>query len=128
MKTLLASLLTLLVLAGTAWAGPCRAVSTEPADGAREVPASLKQITVTFDQAMKTDGWSFIKLPQMGVFPEVSGNPKFVTSYKCALPVKLKPRTTYAVGFNGVRFKHFKAVASPHAACMPKVIVFTTGE
>lgn len=128
MKNLLAALLALLLLTTTAWAGPCRAIKTDPADGARGVPVSLKQITIWFDEPMKTDGWSFIKLPQMGMFPEVAGDPKFIGPQKCILPVKLTRLTTYAFGINGVRLRHFRAATSPFAACMPKVIVFTTGE
>jgi len=80
--------------------GPPTVVRTEPANFADNVPADLKQISVTFDQQMMNRSWSWTQLDRK-TFPKMVGRPGYDRERKtCTLRVKLKPGTLYFVGIN----------------------------
>lgn len=80
--------------------GPPTVVRTDPANFADNVPADLKQISVTFDQQMMNRSWSWTQLDRK-TFPEMVGRPGYDRERKtCTLRVKLKPGTLYFVGIN----------------------------
>lgn len=80
--------------------GPPTVVRTDPANFADNVPADLKQISVTFDQQMMNRSWSWTQLDRK-TFPKMVGRPRYDRERKtCTLRVKLKPGTLYFVGIN----------------------------
>jgi hypothetical protein len=98
------------VLLALAWSGGAlaeapRVKEARPDDGDRDVNPSLREIRVTFDQAMGA-GFSFTGSGEN--FPEVTGKPKWVSDTTCVLPVKLKPDHEYQLGINSQSFKNFK--------------------
>ena len=107
---------------------PPMVVKTEPANRAKDVDFSLKEIKVTFDRPMNTDGsWSWITYQDLGVYPGYKGSPgpRWEDDGKtCVLPVKLSPDTVYAVGANTFRHTNFRDAAGEIA--VPHVWVFKT--
>ncbi len=98
-------------------------VSTSPEVGAKDVPADLKEITVTFDQDMA------------GGFSWTGGGPNFPPSPEgqkahwrdkrtCVLPVKLQRGQYYRVGINSTSYQNFRSVAGIPAK--PSAMYFTT--
>ena len=127
-RVLRAALLTALVWAGSAssqGADAPRIVSTTPATGATEVDPALTEITVTFDCDM--DGG----MSWTGGGPEFPGaqgkRPHWDTEHKtCALPVELKPNSSYRLGLNSPSYKGFQSVGG--VPLVPVVYSFKTGE
>ena len=72
---------------------------------------------VTFNLPVRGDGYSFVKNPDMGAFPEVTGKAVFPSPTVCRLPVKLKPGTVYAIGINTAGFTNFRLAQAPHPPC-----------
>jgi len=80
--------------------GPPTVVRTEPANFTDNVPADLRQISVTFDQQMMNKSWSWTRLDRR-TFPKMVGRPRYDVERKtCTLGVKLKAGTVYFVGIN----------------------------
>lgn len=87
--------------------GMPKVVSTSPATLSNQVSPDLKEITVTFDQAMMDGSWSWTGGGD--TFPELNGKPHYdATGKMCTLPVKLKPGKTYWVGINSPSHKNFQ--------------------
>jgi hypothetical protein len=63
---------------------------------------------VTFSQPVMSGRYSFITHPDLGEYPEVTGDPFFPDLQTCTLPVKLEPGKTYAIGINGPDHKNFQ--------------------
>jgi len=80
--------------------GPPAVASTTPANFTDNVPADMRQISVTFDQQMMNRSWSWTRLDRR-TFPKMVGRPRYDVERKiCTLGVKLKPGTVYFVGIN----------------------------
>lgn len=107
---------------------PPRVVETEPADGAKDVDFTLREIKVTFDRPMVTEkSWSWIIHQNLGVYPGYRGaaDPHWEDGGKtCVLPVRLSPDTLYAIGANSFRHTGFRAKTGKTA--VPYVWVFKT--
>jgi hypothetical protein len=86
-------------------------VKLEPANDAKDVDPSTKELKVTFDVPMDSGmswtggGDNFPKIPN-GKKPKWSADGK-----TCTLPVSLEPDHDYELGINSVSFKNFRSKA-----------------
>lgn len=117
----------LILLAAPALAQDCQVVATSPAQGA-VVSASTAWVEVTFSLPVRGDGYSFVKNPDMGAFPTVTGKAVFPSPTVCRLPVKLKPGLTYAIGINTAGFSNFRLAQAPHPPCKGYWLKFSTAK
>ncbi len=109
--------------AGGASTGPM-VMRTTPPTLANEVPASLKKITVTFDQPMMDGSWSWTQRDEES-FPKLAGQPSYDSLRKsCSLPVELEPGKVYWVGVNSSQHLTFQTADGVPAK--PYVILFAT--
>jgi hypothetical protein len=98
-------------------------VSTQPANGARDVDPALNEITVTFDQDMdKGFSWT-------GGGPEYPSSPQGARAQwrdkrTCVLPVALNSGRHYRVGINSPSYRNFRSVNGQPVAASS--ISFTT--
>ncbi len=100
-------------------------VALDPENHARRVDPALKEIKVTFDRPMKP-GFSFCGGGEE--FPESpKGKGPFWASDKktCIMPVRLKPRHTYRMGLNSIRFRSFESEEG--LPLRPEEYSFSTG-
>ena len=98
--------------------------STEPQAYANDVTPSLDKITVTFDQAMKDNSWSWTGGGE--TYPKTTGQPSYDPNRTtCSLPVKLEPGKVYWVGINSPIYWNFKS-AEHGAPAKRYVILFAT--
>ncbi len=109
--------------AAAAPAGPPRILATVPAVGAADVDPAIEEITVTFDQDMRS-GFSWT-----GGGPEYppireGARPYWKDSRTCALPVRLEAGKYYRVGINSKSHQNFCGVSGNPAP--PSAIYFTT--
>ena len=106
---------------------PC-VVKTEPADRAKDVEFSLREIKVTFDRPMATEkSWSWMIVVECGLYPGYRGSaePRWEDGNRtCVLPVRLSPDTVYAVGANSPRNWGFRDTKGK--AAVPYAWVFKT--
>jgi hypothetical protein len=98
-------------------------VSTSPAVGATDIDPGLKEITVTFDQDMRS-GFSWT-----GGGPDYPPTPEgqkvqWRDKRTCVLPVKLEAGHYYRVGINSSSYRSFRSEAGVSAE--PSAIYFTT--
>lgn len=102
-------ILAVVCLCGQSLGGPGVA-KTAPADGASDVDPATGRIVVTFDTAMKTDGFSFLQVGD-SVFPETVGDEpiKFTDDKTLVIHVKLAPGTAYAFSLNSAKRQGFKS-------------------
>lgn len=85
-----------------------RIVKSNPAIGAIDVPTTLNEVRVTFDQRM-AGGMSWTGQPPL--FPEIdtSGKVGWVDKVTCALPVKLEAGKFYRIGINSESHQNFSS-------------------
>ena len=74
-------------------------VDTVPGDGEVGVDAELEQITATFSEAMRIEGWSWVTEVGRSA-PSITGLPFYVDDTTTVLPVRLQPKTTYVIWVN----------------------------
>ena len=113
------TLLILCLIAGFAEAGEQVAptvVHTDPASGARFVDADTSELRVTFDQPMDA-GYSFVGGGP--AFPEVTGQPEWITATTIVLPVKLEPDRQYRLSINSDRHRNFRGINGLSAVPYP---------
>lgn len=98
-------------------------VQTSPEVGATDIDPGLQEITVTFDQDMRS-GFSWTGSgPDYPPIPE-GQTPKWRDKRTCVLPVKLEAGHYYRVGINSTSYRNF---CSDHGiAAQPSAIYFTT--
>lgn len=97
---------------------------TNPQAYANDVTPSLEKITVTFDQVMKDNSWSWTGGGEK--YPKTTGQPSYDPNRTtCSLPVKLEPGKVYWVGINGPNYWNFKS-AEYGAPAKRYVILFAT--
>ena len=100
-----------------------RVVRTTPAAYANDVSAELDKITVTFDQPMLDQSWSWTGSGE--TYPQTPGRPYYDSSRTiCTLPVKLEAGKVYWVGINSPSYRNFKSADG--AAAKRYVILFAT--
>ncbi len=83
---------------------------TSPLNGSTDVDPSTTKIVVTFNELMRDMNWSW-SYENRDTFPEMTGDPYYETPTSNVLPVKLKPKTTYVIWLNTVKFTNFKDMA-----------------
>ena len=99
-------------------------ISTSPQAYANDVTPSLDTITVTFDQKMKDNSWSWTGTGEK--YPKTTGQPSYDPNRTtCSLPVKLEPGKVYWVGINSRIYQNFKS-AEYGAPAKRYVILFAT--
>jgi beta-lactamase regulating signal transducer with metallopeptidase domain len=111
-----------LVEVGAASSGPV-VVKTNPEAFANDVSVLLKEIAVTFDQAMMDGSWSWTGGGDM--YPKTTGRPGYDANKKtCSLPVELEQGKVYWVGINSPSYQNFKSASGVSAKRY--VILFAT--
>jgi hypothetical protein len=103
------SLLATCVLSSIARAdSPPRVVEMSPKNRAADVDAkTTKQISVTFDRAMSTTGWSFCGGGPN--FPKTKGTPKWKDAKTIIFEVELEPDHQYSLSLNCPAAQNFKS-------------------
>ncbi len=74
-------------------------IESVPVDGEVGVDADLEQITATFSEAMRTEGWSWVSEAGRSK-PSITGVPFYLDATTTVLPVRLQPQTTYVIWVN----------------------------
>jgi len=97
-------------------------VKSVPESGAVGVDPGLKEIRITFDQAMG-EGRSIVGGGE--AFPEMAAAPRWITSRTIIIPVALQPNHDYWLSVNNDRFRNFTNRAGEPA--VPYPIQFRTG-
>ena len=91
-----------------------RVVDTFPPNGSQDVDPSIDEISVTFNEEMMDQNWSWAYTNKID-FPEMTGQPYYVESYtRNVLPVKLEPGREYWIWLNSPKFKNFKDKSGNH--------------
>jgi hypothetical protein len=104
-------------------AAPPLVVKTSPQALSNDIEPSLSEITVTFNQPMTDESWSWIGGGK--TYPKTTGKPSYDPNRTtCSLPVKLEPGKVYWVGINNPSFQGFKSEAGVPAKRY--VIMFAT--
>ncbi|MBN1813720.1 MAG: Ig-like domain-containing protein, partial [Anaerolineae bacterium] len=103
-----------------------RVISTVPELGATDVDPALEEIVITFSQPIMKGRYSFIVHPDLGEYPEVTGDPSFLDLQTCTLPVKLGPGKTYAIGINSPDHKNFVSLVDETLSAEPYILIFST--
>ena len=106
---------------------PPSVVKTVPACGDTKVPATTKQIKVTFSKDMQTKQmWSWC-MAAKDSFPEITDQKgiKYLADKRtCVLPVTLQPNKTYAIWVNTQQNNAFRDTTGKPA--VPYLLVFKT--
>jgi len=85
-----------------------RVVATFPPNGSQDVDPSISEISVTFNEEMMDQNWSWAYTHE-NEFPEMTGQPYYTDNYtKNVLPVELEPNKEYIIWLNSQKFKNFK--------------------
>lgn len=102
--------------------GPPKILRTTPAAFQQDVPATLDKVTVTFDQPMTDNSWSWTGGGE--TFPK-TGKPSYnAARTTCSLPVTLEPGKVYWIGVNSPSHRNFVSVRGEPA--QRYVILFAT--
>lgn len=128
-RGMLAAILGLVLLAGTAWADPPRVTKSKPANGATEVPRDVGVLLVFFDRNMKLNQWT-LWTSEEGEFPPLAAPDENPWRDPRTLELKLealKPGTTYALQLNSAKAKKQGFRSAEGDEPLPDtVITFTT--
>ena len=101
-------------------------VSTSPKAGDVHVAPATDTLTVTFDQPMLADSYSFVENTSKGQFPEVIGKPVISGDQKTfTAKIRLQPRTNYYISINDTGHTDFRSKDGGTPAT-PYVIEFQT--
>lgn len=85
-----------------------RVVTTFPLNGSRDVDPSLTEVSVTFNEEMKNNSWSWA-YSDKSKFPRMTGQPYYTdNNTRNVLPVKLEPNREYEVWINLDKYLNFK--------------------
>jgi len=103
--------------------GAPKVIRTVPDALANDVSSDLDKITVTFNQKMMNNSWSWTGGGE--TYPKTTGKPFYDESITtCTMPVKLEPGKVYWVGINSPSHRNFKTPGRVPAARY--VILFAT--
>ncbi|WP_231029227.1 Ig-like domain-containing protein [Sphingomonas sp. IC-56] len=84
-----------------------KVISVSPATGST-VASGTVTIRVRFDQPMRSDGWSFVRVAG-GETPTCSNMPRqLADGQSFELDCRVEPGRSYALGFNGGSFWNFR--------------------
>jgi len=92
-------------------------VATTPTLNARHVSPGPAEIVVRFDRPMKQGSWSFCGGGES--FPEIVGTIRNTAPATVAMPVRLKPETTYSLSINCLNARGFASAAGFPAEPLP---------
>ena len=85
-----------------------RVVSTFPQNESNNVDSSLSEISVTFNEEMMDQSWSWA-YEDKNKFPQITGQAYYSrNNTENILPVKLEPNKEYAIWINTSNLKNFK--------------------
>jgi len=102
---------------------PPTVVSMKPENGATNVPSTLTELSVTFNQPMES-GFSWTGGGEQ--VPEGTGRPYWSENKRtCTRPVRLKPHWDYRQGLNSKSYRNFRNAAG--VPLEPVVWRFSTG-
>lgn len=105
---------------------PPQVIETNPPNGATDVDPSITEISVTFNEPMMDNSWSWCHEGGKD-FPNTTGKPHYTDSLtKNVLPVSLKPNTKYTIWINLDNFNNFKDESENPVK--PYLFTFTTGK
>ncbi len=103
---------------------PPRVVSTFPHNESRDVDPSIGEISVTFNEEMMDQSWSWA-YEDRSRFPAMVGQPYYTdNNTKNILPVKLEPNKEYVIWINTGDYKNFRDKSGNPA--VPFRFTFTT--
>jgi hypothetical protein len=86
---------------------PPMVAAVEPPNFARDLEPGERTLTATFDRAMSTQGWSWVKESD-DTAPQVIGSPSFSPDgLRAMLTVKLEPARMYVVWLNNATMQGF---------------------
>jgi hypothetical protein len=111
------------VCAGAALAEPPRVVATSPANGAN-VAAGEMELSVTFDQKMAPDSYSFVTSNAAAYPPCPPPATQSADGMTFTLKCTTEPGKSYALWFNGGSHMNFKNLDSEPAT--PTELRFST--
>ncbi len=101
-----------------------RVLKTEPQNGDKNVDPNTREMTVTFDERMMDQSWSWAYTEQSR-FPDITGQAYYTKDFKVnVLPVTMAPNTEYEVWVNSQKHQGFKDIAGNSA--VPYKLVFKT--
>ncbi len=110
-KALLISVLILInlgVACGEKDSKPPRVISTFPQNESKNVDPSLSEISVTFNEEMMDQSWSWA-YEDKNKFPQITGQAYYSSNNMTnILPVKLEPNKEYVIWINTSNLKNFK--------------------
>jgi hypothetical protein len=99
-------------------------VNTFPETGATGVDPELREIRVTFSEAMADGSWSWV-MWDAAQFPRTTGQPQYLSDQRtCVLPVQLEPGKVYAIWLNSETNHGFREQSGQPA--LPYLLVFET--
>ena len=85
-----------------------RVVTTNPQNGSIDIDPSLSEISVTFNEEMMDNSWSW-SMENQDTFPQTTGSPHYTDgNTKNILPVKLLPGKEYVIWINTSNITNFK--------------------
>ncbi len=100
-------------------------VSTEPDNDAAGVSPAVKEVRVTFSEAMIDRSWSW-SFEDRAKFPGLTGQPYYTEDRKtCVLPVRLEPNRQYVIWINTRQHQNFRTKEG--VPVVPYRLTFSTG-
>jgi hypothetical protein len=95
---------------------PPRVIRTSPVNQSWSVDPSLMEISVTFNEEMRDQSWSWA-YKDKNLFPQVVGQAFYTDNNTTnVLPVKLEPNKHYEVWVNTLKYNNFKDLKGNSAA------------
>ena len=110
MKKTVVLLIALTIFSGCAKKDPSqpRVVTTMPQNRSVDIDPSLNKISVTFNEEMMDNSWSW-SMENQDTFPKTTGSPYYVDgNTRNILPVQLQPGKEYVIWVNTSNNKNFK--------------------
>lgn len=104
-------------------AAPPKVVVVVPDNGAKAVDPNLKELRISFDQAMSTGGMSIVGGGP--TFPKLIGKPRWTDDRTLVATWQLEPEKDYWLSINSDRFTNFRNRQGE--AAIPYPISFRTG-
>jgi tetratricopeptide (TPR) repeat protein len=123
-RTLISSIIFLLIFINYANAAKPKVIKTTPAHGQQNISPALAQITIEFDQDMDTTGGYSICGGGPN-FPETTGKPQWTNKRTLVMSVKLQANHNYEMSINCPSYQNCKGANGESAEIYP--LNFKTG-
>lgn len=95
-----------------------------PETYSNNVDPTLNKISVTFDQDMFPNGWSWCRTGEPDTYPQTTGTPLYKDKRTCILPVAVEAAKAYLIIINLPPYENFRNTDMTPAK--PYAIVFAT--